>query len=108
MPLLNRPYQGLNSLSSDEIVSDYKIQSILLTPYSTLFHFDKILGKYPHRLLDLYDIIFSRKLLSWKNSQIERKPDPQRVPYRHRLSKTHGLIQGSAGYFTQDSNRNSG
>jgi hypothetical protein len=60
------------------------------------------------RLLDLYDKIF-QEFCNLGNSQNERKARPVEGALPSAAGfETHGSIQGSTGYFTQDSNRNSG
>jgi len=62
----------------------------------------------PHRLLDLC-IKFFQEFVTWRISQNERKPEPvgSALPSAAELA-THGPIQGSTGYYSQDSYRNSG
>ena len=62
----------------------------------------------PHRLLDLC-IKFFQEFVTWKISQSERKPEPvgSALPSAAEF-KTHGPIQGSTGYYSQDSYRNLG
>ena len=67
-----------------------------------------IAGKHPLRLLDLC-IKFFQDFVTWKVSQNERfaarrKPEPveSTLPSAAEL-ETHGPIQGSTGYYSQDS-----
>ena len=60
----------------------------------------------PLRLLDLC-IKFFQDFVTWKISQSERKPEPveSALPSSAELM-THGSIQGSTGYYSQNSYRN--
>ena len=58
---------------------------------------------HPLRLLDLC-IKFFQEFVTWEISQSERKPEPvgSALPSAAEL-ETHGPIQGSTGYYSQDS-----
>jgi hypothetical protein len=62
----------------------------------------------PQRLLDLC-IKFFQEFVTWEISQNVRKPEPveSALPSAAEI-KTHGSIQGSTGYYSQDSYRNLG
>jgi hypothetical protein len=61
----------------------------------------------PHRLLDLC-IKFFQEFVTWEISQSERKPEPVESALSPAAElMTHGPIQGSTGYYSQDSYRNS-